>query len=262
VALLREGPAGVEVLTLIRPVRAEFAATALAFPGGRIDEHDGHAAWEELTGTSPGAAAELLGSPWETGEPSPLALLVGAVREVFEESAILLGAPAGMDRAWLEEARRRVHSGETELRDVVHEAQIRLELAPLLYFARWITPVGAPRRYDTRFFAAAAPADQVASPAPVEVESMAWLRPAEALAAAERGEVFAMPPTRAALAALEGPGVEAVLARLRRERNLEPILPQVRFSSFPPGSSQAAAGRPEVTVVLPGDPGHVEPGPG
>jgi len=232
-------------------VQAEFAATALVFPGGRIDQHDGHAAWEELTGLSPGAAAEMLGSPWETGDPSPLALLVGAAREVFEESAILLGAPDRLDPAWREEARRRVHSGEAEFRDVVLEAGLRLDLGRLVYFARWITPVGAPRRYDTRFFAAAMPAGQEASPAPVEVERMAWVRPGEALSSAERGEVFAMPPTRVALMALDGPDVDAVLSGLVRQRSLEPILPRVRFGENPD--------QPPVTVVMPGQPGYEEP---
>jgi hypothetical protein len=176
---------------------------------------------------------------------------VGAAREVFEESAILLGA-GDLDPAWREEARRRVHGGKAEFRDVIMEAGLRLDLSCLVYFARWVTPEGAPRRYDTRFFATAMPAGQEASPAPVEVERMEWLRPKPALAAAERGEVFAMPPTRVALSVLEGPSVAAVLARLARERNVEPILPRIRLG--------APAEGPGIVVALPGEPGYEEAG--
>ena len=55
--------------------------------------------------------------------------------------------------------------------------------------AHWVTPVGPPRRYDTRFFVALTPSDQVATHDAGETVADQWIRPVDALAAHERGGV-------------------------------------------------------------------------
>ena len=49
------------------------------------------------------------------------------------------------------------------------------------YFGHWITPEGAPRRYDTRFFLAAEPPGQTPLHDDHEVIAHVWIRPADAL---------------------------------------------------------------------------------
>jgi hypothetical protein len=66
-------------------------------------------------------------------------------------------------------------------------------------FGHWITPEGAPRRFDTRFFAARAPERQDASPDGRETTSGVWTRPADMLTAADAGEVELILPTRHSL---------------------------------------------------------------
>jgi hypothetical protein len=80
------------------------------------------------------------------------------------------------------------------------------------YFGHWITPEGAPRRFDTRFFVAAAPTRQRAAHDEYETVSSRWIRPADALAGERSGELQIILPTICALSALSGFGtVEAVL---------------------------------------------------
>jgi hypothetical protein len=49
-------------------------------------------------------------------------------------------------------------------------------------FARWITPTFVPKRFDTYFYLAAAPAEQIAVHDGKEMVEAQWIRPADALA--------------------------------------------------------------------------------
>jgi hypothetical protein len=62
-------------------------------------------------------------------------------------------------------------------------------------WARWVSPVQAPRRFDSTIFAAAAPPDQQ----PIggrEADEYRWARPADILAAADREELYLVFVTR------------------------------------------------------------------
>jgi hypothetical protein len=83
------------------------------------------------------------------------------------------------------------------------EEGLRLDLRGLEYLAHWITPVGPPRRYDTRFFVALAPEGQVATHDAGETVADTWVRPQDALAAQRRGEFEMIRPTIYNLEAIE-----------------------------------------------------------
>jgi hypothetical protein len=120
----------------------------------------------------------------------------------------------------------------------------------MAYFARWVTPEELPKRYDTRFYAAAMPAGQEAVAAVGEVESLEWITPARALARADTNEAYTLPPTRAALTSLaEFSDVAAAIVGLPAGRDLTPILPRIVSGTGP---------SPEIRVVLPGEPGYEE----
>ena len=75
-----------------------------------------------------------------------------------------------------------------------------LDLSAIRYIAHWVTPVGeGPRRFDTRFFLAAAPEDQEGVHDDAELVHSMWVRPAAAVAQADAGELLMMPPTIANL---------------------------------------------------------------
>jgi hypothetical protein len=79
--------------------------------------------------------------------------------------------------------------------EVLRRENVRLDLRGVAYLAHWITPVGPPRRYDTRFFVALAPEGQPATHDANETVADRWVRPADALAAHERGEFDMVRPT-------------------------------------------------------------------
>jgi len=101
-------------------------------------------------------------------------------------------------------------------RECLEEAGIPLEPQTLVEFARWITPEGSPRRYDTRFFVAAAPDGHDGAHDGSELVASAWMRPAEVLDAFGRGELDLILPTQRSLEVLARfESVETLLAELR-----------------------------------------------
>ncbi|HEX4622650.1 MAG TPA: hypothetical protein VH208_13895 [Myxococcaceae bacterium] len=257
-AVLRDGRHGLETLMMLRPVEAEFAPRAQVFPGGRIDEEDAQPDWPRLCEISADEAVRIGEDDGGDGKgiPPALAFRIGAIREVFEETAVLLGIRGAdlPDQEWATAARTRVHTGGHSFRETVEAAGLRLHPGAMAYFARWVTPEALPKRYDTRFYAAVMPAGQEALAAPGEVESLEWITPAAALQRADTNQAYTLPPTRAALGSLaQFEDAAAALAGLAAGRDLTPILPRIVNGSGP---------SPDIRVVLPGEPGYEPEGGG
>lgn len=129
-------------------------------------------------------------------ESGGLDFYVAAVRECFEESGLLFATDASGSLATLAETapgsaaiaacRGPLHRGDLRLEDVCRECGLRLAVDRLVYFGHWLTPVGRPKRFDTRFFLAEAPAGQVATPDDAETLEQRWFAPADALAQSAR----------------------------------------------------------------------------
>jgi len=255
VMILRDGDAGVEVFMLKRNLNSDFVGGAYVFPGGAVDPADREVDLEPVCeGRSDVEASRRLGIP-----AGGLAFWVAAIRESFEEAGVLLAYDdsdrivdlddsAGVDR-WAEH-RIAVDNGERQLIDVCHSEGLRLAVDAMHYFGHWITPEGAPRRYDTRFFLAAAPTNQTPLHDDHEVIANEWLRPADGLARVESGELTMMPPTMASLRAVARFTTAAdALAAATEITDVPTILPQV------------IATEGGVRIVLPGDPRYDgEPG--
>lgn len=233
-------------------MEAEFAPRAQVFPGGRIDDADADPAWRELVRLDALGDGPLIEGDPEPGHPTNLALIVGAIREVFEETCILVGVDPGdyPGREWAEASRQKVHRDDASFLGQIQSSGLKLSPAPIAYFARWITPKGMPRRYDTRFFAAPMPAGQEAVAAPGEVQSLEWITPAAALARADTNDAYTLPPTRAVLTTLSRyAGVDEAMGRLPEDANVAPIVPKI--VSMPGGT-----GLDGIRVLMPGDPGY------
>ena len=117
---------------------------------------------------------------------------VAAIRECFEESGLLFARGDGeRDRSTLD-GQRRGAAGAVARRAAPRRAQHRRVLRrgsacrspsiALAYLSHWLTPLGRPKRFDTRFFIAAAPPAQTAAHDGTEMVEQLWLRPADALA--------------------------------------------------------------------------------
>jgi 8-oxo-dGTP pyrophosphatase MutT (NUDIX family) len=155
-----------------------------------------------------------------------------AVRETFEESGVLLAGtspentavPAEAD---LEPDRLALLDRSLSLAGLLARHHLVLRSDLLKPWARWITPELESRRYDTRFFAAVLPEGQRTWEIRDEADEIAWLRPADVLAAAARGEVSLMPPTAVTLAELAD--CADVAAALAKPRQITPLRPQIRL---------------------------------
>ena len=166
VLLLRDGHSGIEVFMQVRHQDMKFASGALVFPGGRVDPED-HALAE--------------------GKGPDGALRIAAIRETFEESGVLLARPRGEPRLVSAGRLRAIAPVGRGFAQLLADENLVPAVDLLVHFAHWITPVHNPRRFDTHFFALAAPADQLAAHDGAEsVESM-WIAPRDVIAGSEAG---------------------------------------------------------------------------
>lgn len=231
--LLRDGADGLEVFMVRRNLNSDFVGGAYVFPGGAVDPGDREAELDPICeGRSDADTSARLGI-----DRGGLAFWVAAIRESFEEAGVLLAYDrtgevvdldddAGRER-WAEH-RRAVDTSERRLIDVCADEGLRLAVDGMHYFGHWITPEGAPRRYDTRFFLAAAPTRQTPLHDDHEVIANEWIRPADGLARAEAGELMMLPPTTASLRAVARFATAAeALAAATEITDVPTILPRV-----------------------------------
>jgi 8-oxo-dGTP pyrophosphatase MutT (NUDIX family) len=229
VMLLRDSPAGsLEVYMLRRKPSMAFAPGAMVFPGGSVDPRD---ADEQVAWAGPDAAhwGEVFDAPPELAR----ALVCAAVRETFEESGVLLAGPSAAEVVadttsdeW-ETDRQALLDHSVSLAELLARRGLVLRADLLRPWSRWITPVMEPRRFDTRFFAAALPAGQRTRDVGGEASAVAWIQPAEALAAGRRGELALMPPTMVSLTELSAAG--ALQTVLTGPREVAPIIPELHL---------------------------------
>jgi 8-oxo-dGTP pyrophosphatase MutT (NUDIX family) len=165
VIVLRGGSETLEVLLVKRNPEQRFMGGAWVFPGGAVDAGEG-------TGDAAHRAA--------------------GVREVLEESAIVLSDPGALVR-----------------------------------FSRWITPAAVSIRFDTHFFLAEAPDGADPEPDGGETVDLGWFTPRGAIEAYERSEILLVFPTIKTLEQLAEFESADELLEWASGREVEPVEPQV-----------------------------------
>jgi 8-oxo-dGTP pyrophosphatase MutT (NUDIX family) len=250
VTLVRDAPRGLEVLMLQRSMNLAFMPGVYVFPGGGLDPGDGAPELHALcVGQDDGAASRALGIA-----RGGLAYWIAAIREAFEEAGILLAYDASGSYVSLSGAAADRFSAHRKALDRNHGAfaalarseGLRLATDRLLYFGHWITPVGVPRRYDTRFFLAVAPEGQEAQHDNHETIAHAWVRPREALDLCAREMLNMRMPT---IKTLEHFATCSTAAEL-----------VVAISSSPEVQTRLPRITRDGRSVLPGDPGYDDAG--
>jgi 8-oxo-dGTP pyrophosphatase MutT (NUDIX family) len=161
------------------------------------------------------------------------ALVCAAVRETFEESGVLLAGESAdsvvadtTSDDW-EADRRALLDRSVSLAELLSRRDLVLRSDLLRPWSRWITPVVEPRRFDTRFFAAALPTGQRTRDVGGEAAAVSWVRPANALAAGRRGEIRLFPPTFVSLSELADCG--DLDTALTGPRHISPVTPEVHL---------------------------------
>ncbi|MFD4366441.1 NUDIX hydrolase [Rhodococcus sp. NPDC058521] len=247
VVLLRDTPGGIEVFLQRRVAGMAFAGGMTVFPGGGVDASDAESevAW---AGPEVGWWAER----FAVDEAKARALVCAAARETFEECGVLLAGPDAdtvvSDSSRYSGARSQLEKRELSFSTFLRNENLVLRSDLLRPWANWITPVGeGTRRYDTRFFVAAAPEGQKADGATSEAAEVLWRTPEQELEHWLSGGSMLLPPTWSQLKALtEYRTVEEVLAQ---SPEIPAILPTM------------ITDEDRIRVEFPGQDGYYDAGP-
>ncbi|WP_166266931.1 MBL fold metallo-hydrolase [Marinobacter caseinilyticus] len=245
-ALIRDTDEGIQVLLLQRTWDAAFLPGFYVFPGGAVDASD-HACQQWLDGHDDRSASAALGLP-DGGAP----FMIAAIRECFEEAGVLLALKP--DGSLLQEhteatckARADMNNGTLTLADLCQQQRLKLPLDRLAYLSHWVTPPGPPSRFDTRFFVAAAPPQQVSHDG-VETIDHVWLSPADALEDHRMGRRLLVAPTLRTLRILSDFDTTAAVMAFAHGQPAEVI----------PHTPWPAQKNRQASMIEPGEPAYHE----
>ena len=182
----KPGDAGsaLEVFMVVRHHQIDSFSGALVFPGGKLEEADGDKALRARCG-----GADKI-------DDAELKFRVAGVREAFEECGVLLARKRGQ-RALIAAAdlkaiearwRAKLAKDEASIVDMVEAEDLEIATELMTPYAHWITPTFVPKRFDTWFFLAEAPEDQVALHDGSESTDSVWIGPQEAIDEAKTGK--------------------------------------------------------------------------
>ena len=252
VTIVRDARDGIEVLMMRRNLKSGFVPGMYVFPGGGLDDADLLFKNNGLCNCLDDASASGMLGVAADG----LAYWAAAIREAFEESGLLLARNGAGSLVTLTDAeiaarfdaqRRQLNAGELDFAALIAAESLQLAADQLVYFAHWITPVTAPRRYDTRFFMAEAPPEQEPFHDDHETIAATWISPAGALTLHQRGEFEMRTPTVRTLETFANCNDVASLRRSLDsiQGNVRPLMPRIGKDG---------------SRYLPGEPGYEEAG--
>lgn len=243
VLLLRPSQPGdaaspLEVFMVVRHHQIDSFSGALVFPGGKLEEADG----------APSLRARCGGA--DKIDDAELKFRVAGVREAFEECGVLLARKRGQraligaaDLKGIEERwRAKLAKDEASIVDMVEAEDLEIATELMTPYAHWITPTFVPKRFDTWFFLAEAPEDQIALHDGSESTDSVWIGPQEAIEEAKAGKRTLVHATTKNLELLaEGKTVAGAIAAASA-REIVTVLPWVeerdgkRFLHIPEGA--------------------------
>lgn len=235
VLLLRDHP-DLQVLMARRTTTVAFAPDAWVFPGGRVDSADFDsslfASCDRLTDAEASRRLDV--------DEGGLAWWVAAAREVLEESTILLGESKGMA---VEDLAQELRTSPDSFASLVKQHEVRFDCSLVQEVARFITPLGPPRRFDARFFVARMPDGQTAVHDDGEIVDLKWVNPIQALSQHATGSFGMISPT------------VRMLRTLERFTSVEHVM-EVAAECRPYQTIRVADPEGEYRVLLPGDQGY------
>ncbi|TAJ41909.1 MAG: NUDIX hydrolase [Reyranella sp.] len=243
-----------EVFMVVRHHQIDSFSGAIVFPGGKLEDADGD---KRLRARS--------GGPDRISDDE-LKFRIAGVREAFEECGVLLARKRGQkaliaaaDLKPIEDRwRAKLAKDEASILDLVEAEDLELATELMTPFAHWITPTFVPKRFDTWFFLAEAPEDQVALHDGSESTDSVWIGAQEAIDEATAGRRTLVHATQKNLELLaEGGTVAGALAQAAK-RKVITVQPWVetkdgkRYLHIPPD-----AGYRNLVREMPPQPGAV-----
>ena len=233
VIIVREAPSSFELFMLKRTSKASFASGMFVFPGGRVDGDDHLHKYDPYRrGPSAAQAAQIraVGYEWR-------GFWIAAIRETFEEAGLLLAYNNGELVSFADPAthdryaafRDPLHDHDITLLEICEREQLELAVDRVHFYNRFVTPLGRPRRFDTRFFIASAPESQRGSHDQQETVDSIWITPQDALRRNAAKEFDLMNVTRIQLEWLSEYADKQALLKMAEQKQdfsvRRPILP-------------------------------------
>ncbi len=205
VMLIRPAEVGFEVFMLQRPGRGAFPDLHV-FPGGKVETYDEN--FDRHCDSLTDAGASRILSVCSNG----LSYWIAAIRECFEECGVLLANQGNEEFEYrnseqveeFDNVRHALATDELNFAEFLTENGLTLATSRVHYFSHWITPKFAPARFNTRFFLAEMPANQMAVKHATELVSGTWIEPKQALRHHATGEWQMIVPTLTSLRMLCG----------------------------------------------------------
>ena len=237
-----------EVYLTRRSAGSAFAPDAFVFPGGTVEAQD---ATREARGRTIGLEPDRLREEFRASIPPGLAssepavaqdaarsLLIAALRELFEEAGVLLACdrlmqPVGTaDWEQVPAQRVAVRKGNLTFADFLAGHDWYADARALTLFSHWITPPSEPRRYNTHFFFAVAPPNQVAHADADETHDGIWITPSRALELNREATLHLVYPTIKHLERLSSFASVDDALRFARTKPVLTIMPSAGAGNF------------------------------
>lgn len=216
VVILRDSPDGIEVFLVKRHDQSDVLGGAYVFPGGKLDDSDLQLAATGHLDQEPGVLHAALAEP-ALSVDAACGLYVAALREAFEECGVLFAQDVAHSHSL--QLAQHIQAGQT-FNQVLGDLQLRLQTRAVLPWSRWITPRMpsiSSKRFDTRFFVAALPDQQIARHDNIETTESVWLTPRLALGQYWDHAITLAPPQIMTLAHLSRfPDVASALQAARQ----------------------------------------------
>ena len=197
VILVREADRRLQVYLLQRSTRSRFFPGFYVFPGGKVEPQDRLPDPDRIIMDSTLAQVrQHFGNDLNWTDLS--AYILATIRECFEETGIMLAYPGETStKAFEQLCEWRCNDGLNKnwLREKISETQWSPAVSRLAPWSHWITPEQMAQRFDTRFFIALMPADQICSPDNKETIQGAWVTPEQGLQDNSNAKSPLSPPT-------------------------------------------------------------------
>jgi hypothetical protein len=118
-------------------------------------------------------------------------------------------------------------SGEIGIAEMLEAEDLELTCEALVPFAHWITSTFLPKRFDTYFYLAVAPAEQIAVHDGKEMVEAEWLKPADVLVQTQTGQRTMVTATTLNVRRLGGSTTVADALQAARRQPIVTVLPEL-----------------------------------
>ena len=182
ILLVKDTQYGIEVLMVKRSSRPPFS-DLYAFPGGKVDESD----FNELYFSSIESNKENNFHKSMCNDTKKIAFVIAAIRELFEETNILIPKKNGSSLSSLNK--------DEIFFELFKNNQLTIDFDKLALLSHWITPAVEPKRFDTRFFIYQVDDNVYPKHDGIEIVESFWITPQEALKKSKCGDMNMILPT-------------------------------------------------------------------